>query len=274
MGIENITKLAVGLLLAAALTGHLPEITMKVRRAQAQLLWESRASQWGSPDLLGRRGDLAPRAPRILASFAATIHLAEVGLSGDAGGCARTAMEAHFFLRKCCLDPEWADKFIKSDLKDKESYINELLGHLENENTEEEIKDPERLKQRLEEVSRKAKEFGAQEIRVKKTANSVGLGVTYSRDYRALSQRCTHITPGALQFYLETDENNVITGFKYGPDKDFSDVAVFHAVSALRAAIEDVVTLHKIDLADMDPINEKIRSHFDAHAKMLSAKSP
>ncbi len=52
MGIGNIIKLAVALATAAALTGHLPEITMSIRRAQVQLLQESRASHWGSPDLL------------------------------------------------------------------------------------------------------------------------------------------------------------------------------------------------------------------------------
>ena len=52
MGIDNIIKMAVVLVLAAAATGHLPEITMAVRRAQVDLLQESRASRWGSPDIL------------------------------------------------------------------------------------------------------------------------------------------------------------------------------------------------------------------------------
>jgi hypothetical protein len=51
MGLDNIIKLAVTLVIAAALTGHLPEITMAIRRAQVQLLQESKASNWGSPDL-------------------------------------------------------------------------------------------------------------------------------------------------------------------------------------------------------------------------------
>ncbi len=52
MGIDNIVKMAVVLVLAAAATGHLPEATMAIRRAQVHLLEESRASNWGSPDLL------------------------------------------------------------------------------------------------------------------------------------------------------------------------------------------------------------------------------
>lgn len=52
MGLDNVIKIAVALVMAAALTGHLPQITMAVHRAQAQLLQESRASHWGSPDLL------------------------------------------------------------------------------------------------------------------------------------------------------------------------------------------------------------------------------
>ena len=52
MGIENIIKMAVALVMAAAITGHLPQATMAIRQAQAQLLQQSRASHWGSPDLL------------------------------------------------------------------------------------------------------------------------------------------------------------------------------------------------------------------------------
>jgi hypothetical protein len=52
MGLDNVIKLAVTLVIAAALTGHLPEITMAIRRAQVQLLQHSQASKWGSPDLL------------------------------------------------------------------------------------------------------------------------------------------------------------------------------------------------------------------------------
>jgi hypothetical protein len=54
MGIDNIVKMAVALVMAAAITGHLPEATMAIRRAQVQLLQDSRASHWGSPDLLYR----------------------------------------------------------------------------------------------------------------------------------------------------------------------------------------------------------------------------
>jgi hypothetical protein len=52
MGLDNLIKLATALVIAAALTGQLPKATMAIRRAQIQLLHESRASQWGSPDLL------------------------------------------------------------------------------------------------------------------------------------------------------------------------------------------------------------------------------
>ena len=54
MGLENLIKLAVSLTIAAALTGHLPEITRAVQLAQIKLLHESRASKWESPDLLYR----------------------------------------------------------------------------------------------------------------------------------------------------------------------------------------------------------------------------
>lgn len=55
MGLDNVIKLAVALTIAAALTGQLPRITNEVRHAQVRLLRESKASKWGSPDLLYSR---------------------------------------------------------------------------------------------------------------------------------------------------------------------------------------------------------------------------
>jgi hypothetical protein len=52
MGLDNIIKMAVGLTIAAALSGHLREITRGVQVAQIKLLKQSHASKWGSPDLL------------------------------------------------------------------------------------------------------------------------------------------------------------------------------------------------------------------------------
>ena len=54
MGLENVTKLAVALVMAAALTGQLPRLTNEIRHAQLKLLQDSKASKWGSPDLLRR----------------------------------------------------------------------------------------------------------------------------------------------------------------------------------------------------------------------------
>jgi hypothetical protein len=52
MGLNNLIRLAVSLTIAAALTGHLPAITRAVQIAQIKLVHESRATKWGSPDLL------------------------------------------------------------------------------------------------------------------------------------------------------------------------------------------------------------------------------
>jgi hypothetical protein len=55
MGIDNIIKLAAALTVAAALTGQLPRITQQIRLAQFQLAQQSRASNWGSPDIFSAR---------------------------------------------------------------------------------------------------------------------------------------------------------------------------------------------------------------------------
>jgi hypothetical protein len=52
MGLDNVIKLAVALTIAAAATGQLPRVTNAVRHAQVKLLEESKASKWGSPDLI------------------------------------------------------------------------------------------------------------------------------------------------------------------------------------------------------------------------------
>ena len=54
MSLESVIKLAAALVIAAALTGHLPAITRAVHVAQVKLLQQSQASKWGSPDLLYR----------------------------------------------------------------------------------------------------------------------------------------------------------------------------------------------------------------------------
>lgn len=52
MGLNNVIKMALALTMAAALTGQLPRATRAIQIAQVKLLKESRASHWGSPDLL------------------------------------------------------------------------------------------------------------------------------------------------------------------------------------------------------------------------------
>jgi hypothetical protein len=57
MGLDNVIKLALTLTLVAAMTGQLPRITKEIRYAQVRLLEQSKASRWGSPDILySRRG--------------------------------------------------------------------------------------------------------------------------------------------------------------------------------------------------------------------------
>jgi hypothetical protein len=57
-GLDNVIKLALTLTLAAAMSGQLPRITNQIRHAQVKMLEKSKASTWGSPDLLhSRRGN-------------------------------------------------------------------------------------------------------------------------------------------------------------------------------------------------------------------------
>jgi hypothetical protein len=52
MGLDNVIKMALALTMLAALTGQLPRITNGIRHAQVKLLQASKASKWGSPNLL------------------------------------------------------------------------------------------------------------------------------------------------------------------------------------------------------------------------------
>ena len=51
MGLGNLTNFAVSVVLAAALMGNLDRLQLWVIKAQAKLLYESRASNWGNPSI-------------------------------------------------------------------------------------------------------------------------------------------------------------------------------------------------------------------------------
>ena len=53
MNFDNLIKWATGVVLAAALSGHLGDLQFWVWKAQARLLYESRTSTWGSPHYFG-----------------------------------------------------------------------------------------------------------------------------------------------------------------------------------------------------------------------------
>ena len=52
MNIEKLIPLALALSLLAASTGHIREATLAVRKAQMQLILDSKASKWGNPFVL------------------------------------------------------------------------------------------------------------------------------------------------------------------------------------------------------------------------------
>lgn len=49
MNLDNLIKWATGVVLAAAVAGHLGDLQLWIWKAQAKLLYESRTSTWGSP---------------------------------------------------------------------------------------------------------------------------------------------------------------------------------------------------------------------------------
>ncbi len=53
MSFEKLAAFAASVVIAAALSGH-PKLMRQVQIAQAKVMWEGRASNWGSPDLLYR----------------------------------------------------------------------------------------------------------------------------------------------------------------------------------------------------------------------------
>ncbi len=52
MNIEKLIPLALALTLFAAGTGNLQDATLAIRRAQAELIQDSKASKWGNPFVL------------------------------------------------------------------------------------------------------------------------------------------------------------------------------------------------------------------------------
>lgn len=51
MNLDKLTSFAISVVLAAALMGNLDRLQLWVIKAQAKLLYESRASAWGSPSV-------------------------------------------------------------------------------------------------------------------------------------------------------------------------------------------------------------------------------
>lgn len=51
MNLDKLTSFAISTVLAAALMGNLDRLQLWVIKAQARLLYESRASAWGSPSI-------------------------------------------------------------------------------------------------------------------------------------------------------------------------------------------------------------------------------
>ena len=52
MGIEKLALFALAVALAVASTGHLPQFINAIRRAQIQLIQESKASKWPKAPML------------------------------------------------------------------------------------------------------------------------------------------------------------------------------------------------------------------------------
>jgi len=49
MNLDKLTTFAMGVIIAAAMAGNLDRLTLWLHTATAKVLWESRASAWGSP---------------------------------------------------------------------------------------------------------------------------------------------------------------------------------------------------------------------------------
>lgn len=55
MNLDKLTDLAIGVVIAAALSGNLPEFTKWVQIQTAKVLWVNRTSTWGSPLFFEKR---------------------------------------------------------------------------------------------------------------------------------------------------------------------------------------------------------------------------
>lgn len=55
MGLENLTKFAVSVVVTAALLGNLDKLQIWIIKSQAKLLYESRSSAWGSPSIFKKQ---------------------------------------------------------------------------------------------------------------------------------------------------------------------------------------------------------------------------
>jgi hypothetical protein len=55
MNLDRLIEWAVGIVLVFALTGHIDDLQRWIWRAQAKVIYESRSSNWGSPNFWPKR---------------------------------------------------------------------------------------------------------------------------------------------------------------------------------------------------------------------------
>jgi hypothetical protein len=151
---------------------------------------------------------------RGVASFQATILLAERGMTQDARISVRSCFETVFYLGALLKDPGVVEALIRDDADHRGKLARALLNLPEGSGLEAEH--TARLNRFLNDLKQSG--TAPESIRVFETAKLAGLDDIYNTYYRGLSNDAAHPSVTSLNRYLASDRAGMVTGLHWGPD--------------------------------------------------------
>lgn len=197
---------------------------------------------------------------RILNGFQAVIILARLGLVVDAKVVLRGILEALFILKLLCDEAKFVVEYVRTDQAQRLKWMN--IAHQNTDPVFDSLRQyatPERMKTLKDELNT----YGIKKLNIENVAKRAKLTTIYNTDYRLLSYEI-HSTPRSLEHYTAADQDEIITGFPWGPSDNGLAYILFTAVRVLAIGVDSAAKLFKVDrrkqLAQVDEVLDRLAS--------------
>lgn len=195
---------------------------------------------------------------RVVSSFSAAVKLLEYGLAKDAGTIIRSQIESVFFLKACCDDTDFVEKYHYAGEDFRRKIANLALQKAEGaiDLTEENKPKLEAIKAKID-AQRKSGEV--EDLIVATVAKNYGLEAMYNTAYRVLSNNHAHSGTGSIKSYFEFGPKGEITKILWGPQLTDVDHLMYTLCAGLMVAITSMQTVFKIP----EEVNDRLRAKLD-----------